>query len=221
MITFFFKHRCVRWFWWLLGPLAWPCKNWNKNGCQTLHQIGATWENKTLLQLGFQVQIQMLMSQLLNISETKFSTVFGLYIIDLTIKWHPHYLRFTPNPDCNHDWRRTFSLGTTSRCSPPSPWPVPRLRDPGIGASAKPGRQTTPAKHNMTSTVETCTMWKGRFSPQTKQQKQAGSPQKDKQGLFCSGFSLLWLQKCSRFTSWLQTVNWRIDGKTGFLEACS
>jgi len=78
-----------------------------------------------------------------------------------------------------------------------------------------------PAKHNMTSTAETCTVRKGRFSPQTKRQKQGGSPQKNKQGLFSSGFSLLWLQECSRFTSWLQTVNWRIDGKTGFLEACS
>ena len=103
-------------------------------------------------------------SQLRNISENKFSTVFGLYYIDQTIKWHPHYLPFTPNPDCNHDWCRSFSLGTASRCSPPSPWPVPRLRDPGIGASAKPGHQTTPARHNMTSTVETCTTRKGRFS---------------------------------------------------------
>ena len=85
-------------------------------------------------------------SQLRNISENKFSTVFGLYYIDQTIKWHPHYLPFTPNPDCNDDWRRTFSLGTAPRCSPPSPWPVPRLRDPGIGASAKPGHQITPSK---------------------------------------------------------------------------
>ena len=36
---------------------------------------------------------------------------------------------------------------------------------------------------------------------------------KNKQGFFSNGFSLLWLQKCSRFTSWLQTVNWRIDEK--------
>ena len=27
VITNFFKLRCVRWCWWLLGPLAWPCKN--------------------------------------------------------------------------------------------------------------------------------------------------------------------------------------------------
>ena len=138
------------------------------------------------------------------------------------MKWHPHYLRFTPNPDCNHNWRRTFSLGKASRCSPPSPWPVPRLRDPGIGASAKPGHQTTPARHNMTSTVENCTMRKGCFSPQTKQQKQGGSRQEKQTRTFFQWlFIALAAKKCAPFTSWLQTVNWRIDGKTGFLEACS
>ena len=39
--------------------------------------------------------------------------------------FHSHF--FHNNPDCS------ISSGKASPCSPPSPWPVFRLRDPGIG----------------------------------------------------------------------------------------
>ena len=139
--------------------------------------------------------------QLLNILETNFSTAFWTFLdyIDQTIKWHRHYLRFTPNPDCNHDWRRTFSLGTTSRCSPPSPWPVPRLRDPGIGASAKPGHQTTPSKTQHDFHAWNLHNEKGTFSPQTKQQKQCGSSQEKRARTFFQCFFIALAAKVLSF----------------------
>ena len=56
------------------------------------------------------------------------------------------------------------------------------LASDGIGASAKPGHQTTPAKHNMTSTVEACTMRKdekGTFFPINKTAKAGRKTSKD------------------------------------------
>ena len=62
------------------------------------------------------------------------------------------------------------------------------LASDGIGASAKPGHQTTPARHKVTSTVETCTMRKGRFFPTNKIAK-AGWFSTEKQArTFCQWF---------------------------------
>ena len=140
--------------------------------------MGATLENETLLQLGFQIQIQMLKSHAVtqhigDIGDQLFNSFWKfLDYIDQTIKWHPHYqyLCFTPNLSKQSRLHHFFGH-SLPRAAHPHPDLFPSsgtLASDGIGASAKPGHLTTPAKHNMTSTVETCTMRKGRFSPQTK-----------------------------------------------------
>ena len=203
VITNFFKLRCVRWFWWLLGPLAGPCKNWKTDAKHLLEGCHIRKWNLS--------PIQMLMSQLLNISETNFSTFRGLSDTLTTFVSLPF---FQNNPDC------IISSGTASRCSPPSPWPVPRLGDPGIGASAKPGHQITPAKHNMTSTVDACTMRKGRFFPTNKTAK-AGWFSTEKQAR--TFFQWFFVALAARVLSFhLLVANGELANRwknTGFLEA--
>ena len=77
-------------------------------------------------------------------------------------------------------------------CSPPSPWPVPQLRDPGIGWH-RCLRETRTSNNTLQNTtwlprLKLAQWEKDGFSPQTKQQKQGGSPQKNKQGLFFQWF---------------------------------
>ena len=145
--------------------------------------MGATLENETFLQFkcwwaSYSTYWRPTVQQFLGI--------FGLY--------RSNYKVAPSLPSFYSHFFKTIQTAAFLRARPPGaahPHPdlFPSSETLASVPPLNPDIKQHPAKHNMTLTVETCTMRKGRFSPQTKQQKQAGSrPQNNKQRLFSMVF---------------------------------
>lgn len=170
--------------------------NGRKNKCQALHQTGAIWDNKTVLHWASQFECWLASYSIY--PRPSFQLFCDSRSKNL-IKRDPHHNCFSSilskhsklqSTLKKNDWCRTLSSGHSLPVQ--STLTLNGLTHPGTAAFAKPGRQTTPAKHNMTSTVK-LSQWENNVFPcfSNKTANGCGSPwcervvkQKNKNWLF-------------------------------------